>query len=257
MRTSVLTDFGNDVRLLAERKQNIKMSKKRRFVILDDEELENKSKQCKNKNTERSEKRANAAFTKFLEACDVGTDRLDYWNFSAEELDTYLAKFWFGARKDTTNFNDNEDDFEEDPNLKEQCYSANTLKNFRYALNRIIKDKGNLPDLIDKSSIVFKKSQKAFVDAVKELKAQGKAEIKSKHEITEEGKNTFFLFLIVLADNYSVISSVGKIKVRNSTKLIQLVSLSQKETFCTTFNFKLFGKNALNLQKSKGKFGTL
>ena len=162
------------------------MAKKERFLILDDEELAKKAKTCKNKNTERSEKRANTAFTKFLEACGEEGDQLQYWTLPEDELDGYLAKFWFGARKDGTDFSD-EEDFEDDPNLNEQCYSANTLKNFWYALNRIIKEKGNLPDLIDKSSICFKKSQKAFSDAVKELKSQGKAEVKSKLEITDEG----------------------------------------------------------------------
>ena len=166
------------------------MAKRQRFVILDDEELAKKSKQCKNKNTERSEKRAHTAFTKFIEACGLTGDDLNYWTLEPEQLDSYLAKFWFGARKDTAEISDDDaDDFQDDPKMKERYYSANTLKNFRYALNRIVKDKGNMPDLIDKASTVFKKSQKAFQDAVKELKKEGKAEIKSKHEITDAGND--------------------------------------------------------------------
>ena len=87
------------------------MSKRKRFVILNDDELEQKAKQSKNKNTERSEKRANTAFTKFLEACGLKDDELEYWKFSPEDLDTHLAKFWFGARKDSADFSDEDDDF--------------------------------------------------------------------------------------------------------------------------------------------------
>ena len=64
-----------------------------------------------------------------------------------------------------------------------------------------------MPDLIDKASTVFKKSQKAFADAVKELKSQGKTEIKSKHEILEEGASIFD-FSFSIADNYSHFSNV-------------------------------------------------
>ena len=67
-------------------------------------------------------------------------------------------------------------------------YSANTMKNFWYALNRILKFKGHEYDIMNKHSLSFKKSQQAFLDSQKELKALGKAEVHSAPEITEEGK---------------------------------------------------------------------
>ena len=112
------------------------MSKRKqdRFVVLDDEQLEKKTKDSKNINTERSERRADTAFRKFLEACGVPECDRDYTKYSDADLDSYLSKFWFGARKDVCELSD-EDDFDEDPEQKTRFYSANTLKNFRYALN--------------------------------------------------------------------------------------------------------------------------
>ena len=152
-----------------------------------------KAKEQKNKNTERSDKRAHTAFTKYLQAYGLEGEELEYWKFEASKLDTYLAKFWFGARKDVEDFSDDNEDFEPDPALKDKCYSANTIRNFRYALNRILKEKSDVRDIIEKGSKTFKKSQEAFTNAVKELKSQGKAEIHSKHEITEDGKRHIYL----------------------------------------------------------------
>ena len=81
-----------------------------------------------------------------------------------------------------------DDEEDNDPQMKNRMYSANTLKNFRYGLNRILKSKGHLYDIIHKKTTSFIGSQKAFADALKELKAEGKAEIKSYPEIDEEGQ---------------------------------------------------------------------
>ena len=96
-----------------------------------------------------------------------------------------MTKFWFGARKNITE--DSEEEENDDPNMKRRMYSANTSKNFHYGLNRILKSKGHLYGIIDKRTASFTKSQQAFADALKELKAKGKAEIHSYPEIEEEG----------------------------------------------------------------------
>ena len=159
------------------------MSKRKRFVILDDNDLDKKSKQCKNINTEKSDMRAHRAFTKFLEAYGKTGEDLEYWNYTESELDNFLSKFWFGARKDTSDENDENED--EDPENKKGLYTANSLRNFRYALNRVLKNKGTVFDLLAKDSISFRKSSTAFENAVKELKKEGKADVKSKREINE------------------------------------------------------------------------
>ena len=113
-----------------------------------------------------------------------GKSDLHYWNYDEEELDSMLAKFWFGARKDPDT--DEETDTE-DPKKMNLMYSTNTMKNFRYIINRILKTKGHLYDIMSKATLSFKWSQQAFIDSQKELKALGKAEIKSAPEITEDG----------------------------------------------------------------------
>ena len=156
----------------------------KRFLILDDEELEAKSKHQKNENTEKCERRAKKVFTNFLLAYGKSEEQCDFWNYEENILDLFLAKFWFGARKDICEDTD-EGDMEDD--LKARFYSANTLKNFRYGLNRILKKEGRQFDITDKKNPSFQKSQEAFFDAIKELKKEGKAEVKSKHEIIEKG----------------------------------------------------------------------
>ena len=156
----------------------------KRFLILDDSELEAKTKKQKNANTEKCERRAKKVFTNFLMAYGKGDDECDFWNYDEGILDIFLAKFWFGARKDLC---EESQEFE-DNDKKDRFYSANTLKNFRYGLNRILKKEGRQFDITDKKNPSFQKSQAAFSDAIKELKKEGKAEVKSKEEIVELGE---------------------------------------------------------------------
>ena len=64
-------------------------------------------------------------------------------------------------------------------------YSSNSLQSFRYARNRILKEKGHLHDITKDSS--FSKPIQAYKDAIKELKEEGKAVINSAPEIVETG----------------------------------------------------------------------
>ena len=164
----------------------------KRFIVLDDDQLNEKTKKAKNYNTEKAEARAHGAFTKFLIAMDVPEDQTDYWNFTEPELDKYLAKFWFGARKDIC---EEDSQSEQDPELKERFYKANSLRNFKYGLNRILRSKGHLYDIMDKKTTSFMKSQQAFSNAIKELKSEGKADIDSYPEIEEQGTFIYLSFL--------------------------------------------------------------
>ena len=156
----------------------------KRFLVMDDDEIASKSKQAKNSNTDKSERRADKAFRKFLEALGYDENDTDYWYFDEPTLDGCLAKFWFGARKDIWG----EEDESNDPDMKNRLYSANSLKNFRYGLNRILKNKGHLYDIIEKKTASFTRSRQAFADALKELKSEGKGEVHSYPEIDEEGQ---------------------------------------------------------------------
>ena len=153
-----------------------------------DDDLEIKSKKCKNKNTIKAENKADKAFTNFLVAMGIEDDKTDYWNYNKPTLDKYLAKFWFGARKNKCE--DSQESEFEDPNSKDRLYKATSLRSFRYGLNRILKTHGHLYDITDKRTASYSKSQQAFIDAIKELKSEGKGDIESYPEITETGKNS-------------------------------------------------------------------
>ena len=153
--------------------------RKSQDLILSDEQLAKKLKDGQNSNTVKSELKADRAFTRFLK--ENGAEQFEYWFFEEPELDTWLAKFWLCVRK-----KDDSDSDTEDPERKDQMYSANTLRSFRYGLNRILKSKGHLYKITEKGTS-FMKSDEAFNLAIKELKSEGKAEVHSYPEITEEG----------------------------------------------------------------------
>ena len=152
---------------------------------MNNDDLETKSKKCKNDNTIKCERRADKAFTTFLIAMGVPENETDYWNYTEPELDNFLAKFWFGARKYIP---EGKDDSEPaDPEITERMYKANSLCNIRYGLTHILKQKGHLYDIMNRVTASFTKSQEAFTDAIKELKAKLKADVTPYPEILEEG----------------------------------------------------------------------
>ena len=71
--------------------------KKTKFILYSDEQIKAKQMAGKNINTTRTEERANQAFRRFLS--ESGEMNLDYWLYEEPELDNYLSKFWFSARK--------------------------------------------------------------------------------------------------------------------------------------------------------------
>ena len=160
-----------------------KKTEKSKLIVYTDDEIKAKQDAGKNKNTMKTEERADRAFCRFLQQC--GESNLEYWNYEEPELDSFLLKFWFGARKDPDS--DYESD-SKDPDRKELMYSANTMRSFRYAINRILKFKGHEYDIMNKHSLSFKKSQQAFFDSQKELKALDKVQVHSAPEINEDGK---------------------------------------------------------------------
>ena len=125
-----------------------------------------------NANTLNSEKRADKAFKQFLTDCGCESDK--YYYFEEKELADWLSKFWFGAR--TIPENDEEEG---------EMYSVNTLRNFKYAINRILRKKGHEYDITKSAN--FKNCMDSFNDAIKELKENGKGFVNSAEEILEEG----------------------------------------------------------------------
>ena len=158
------------------------ISKIQGHVVYNDEEISMKKKKSENQNTVKSEERGDRAFQRFLTQCNA--DSTEYWLYTEPELDSYLAKFYLGAREFP---NDDDPSFQEDPEQKSRKYSGNSLKNFCYALNRILKSKGHLYDIISKDGTSFKKCNQAYKVAMQELKDEGRAEVKSHPEIKEDG----------------------------------------------------------------------
>lgn len=148
-----------------------KSSKKRKFNILSDSDVAEKKKKLDNENTVKQEKRANTAFTLFLQA--AGEEDLEYWDFTFDKLDNYLGKFFLGVEKE-----------------EGQKYKLTSLQGFRYALNRILKKKGKKVDIIHDSA--FTNSQKCYAAACLELKEEGLGAIDSAPEINEDGMHDFF-----------------------------------------------------------------
>ena len=150
---------------------------KKRFKALSDEELLSKRKGLENNNTVNAEKCADKAFKQFLEEC--GADSTEYYFFEEAELSQWLSKFWFGARM-----------LPEDSQEEGKFYSVSTLRSFKYAINRILKKHGHAFDIT--KSPFFKPCMDSFNDAVKELKEAGRGHVKSKEEISEDGKYSLF-----------------------------------------------------------------
>ena len=153
-------------------------------LTLTDEELDKKLREGQNENTVKSEKKAHKAFTRYLS--QNGAEDLNYWFFEEPELDNWLAKFWLCVRKEEDDTDSETESQQDDHDRKTQMYSANSLRLFRYGLNRILRREGHLYKITDKGTS-FLKSDEAFKLAVKELKAEGKAEIHSHPEINEQG----------------------------------------------------------------------
>ena len=63
-----------------------------------------------------------------------------------------------------------------------------SLRSFRYGLNQILKTCGHLYNITNKRTASFQKCQQAFIDALKELKSEGKGDVDSYPEIEEQGK---------------------------------------------------------------------
>ena len=129
-----------------------------------------------------------------------GCTNTDYWYFEEPELDNYLAKFWLCVWKEEDSDSD-ESDIEQQ-NKKDNKYSANSLRNFPYALNRILRTKGHLYNITEtEKGTSFLKCNEAFKVAIRELKSEGNAEVKSYSEINEDGKHVnkvFFAFLLAV-----------------------------------------------------------
>ena len=95
------------------------------FKLLSNEELKSKMTDLENTNSVYAEKQADKVSGQFLSAAGALSQKCHL--FEEDELDNWLAKFWFGAC--TTKG----DDF----------YTVNSLKSFKYGLKRHLQKIGH------------------------------------------------------------------------------------------------------------------
>jgi hypothetical protein len=140
-----------------------------RFQQISDEDLKIRQDSLKNNNTTKNEKKAEGIFKEYF--IQIGEED-NFYEFSEEKLDKHLAKFWFAARtKDG------------------HKYKVGSLQTIRYSLNRALKSFGHKFDITKRECTAFTSSIKAYEDATKELKQEGKGFTKNHEAINTAGKN--------------------------------------------------------------------
>ena len=150
-----------------------KLDIKDRFNHISDDNLREKHIKVQKKNTKKNDKAAERQFRDYLAFKECAHTR--FWEFSKEDLDDHLSRFWFSTRQNKIDETTNQP----------KKYCVQTMKTMRYALNRVLRENGIGFDIITDSS--FRKSQIAFSDCCKELKEEGYGFIKPTDEIIPEG----------------------------------------------------------------------
>ena len=129
--------------------------------------------ELQNKNTKKAEKTAQRQLMDYL--TEIGCNSNKFWQFDDYDLDRHLSKFWFAARQEKP------DKITGEP----KKYKVQTLKSLRYGLKRFLLENGKTVDIITDGK--YRKSQIAFDDACKELKAEGLGFIQPYREISPTG----------------------------------------------------------------------
>ena len=139
-----------------------------RFVLYNDEEIRQNNEAQANKNSIKNEEKAVRCFKLFLNANQVEDN--DILQYSDEDLDGWLAKFYWGARTE-----------------KGEKYSASTMTTMRYGLNRYLQKNGKAYDITKKEHKAFVKSINSFENMMRDLKKSGKGNVNNTPEICPEG----------------------------------------------------------------------
>lgn len=139
----------------------------KRFANLTESDIDKVKEDNKKANTIRADKKCEKAFIEYLQA--KGFQNLEYWNYSTEDLNNILSKFWFEIR-----------------NQEGEMYRVSTLKHYRYSLNRCLQRRGLETDLVH--SPCYTPSHKAFRDACSQLKKAGLCYVESYPEICPTGQ---------------------------------------------------------------------
>ena len=148
-----------------------KRIKNKQCVIYTDEEIQIKRRKVQKQNTIAADKSTGNQLLVYLKQIEANEN---YWEYSPEQLDDHLSKFWFAARTNKVNTAG-----------EQKKYKIQSLCSLRYGINRNLKLKDYGYDIT--TSDLFLKSRRAFDDACKELKEEGYGSIKHYPEIAPSG----------------------------------------------------------------------
>ena len=140
----------------------------KRFKQVSEIDIQSKKEAFKNSNTAANERKAVKNFKQFLQ---FNQKDPDFFNYTEQELDEWLAKFYIGTHT-----------------VKGEYYTSGSLHTIRYGLNRALQEFGHLYDITDKKNRSFMSSNKAFEIALKEIKNAGKGFHTNTPEISEARK---------------------------------------------------------------------
>ena len=147
-----------------------KLTDAERFPDLNESQIQQIRDSTKKANTEKSDKKCEKIFVSWLSRHKYSAC---YWEYSVQELNEKLGKFWFEARTQTG-----------------EQYTTASLSHIRYGINRCLAKKGVDYDIVDGQN--FKDSTNRFTDACKQLKAVGKGYRTSYKPISPKGNNNYF-----------------------------------------------------------------
>ena len=138
------------------------------FKQVSEIDVQSKKEAYKNSNTTVNERKAVKNFKQFLE---FNKKDPDFFHYTEQELDEWLAKFYIGTRT-----------------VKCDYYTSGSLHTIRYGLNRALQEFGHLFNITDKKNTSFMSSNKAFEIVLKEIKNAGKGFRTNTPEISEARK---------------------------------------------------------------------
>ena len=140
---------------------------KAKFGNLSENEVVNKQKLLQNKSTKSKETTAYYQFKAYLE--HLGETDTEFMQFEASKLNKFLTTYWFNVRTESG-----------------EMYQMKTLEGIRYSLSRVLKKRGSDFDITNRSNEAFITSTLAFEDAKKELKREGKGNVKHIPDVSPE-----------------------------------------------------------------------
>lgn len=150
------------------------MSRKRKatganqFVEVSDDQVKVIRKDQENKNTAKSDKKAEKTLTSYIESKeDLKTDP-EFWNWDEAKINAVLSKLWFEVRAQDGDH-----------------YRVSSMKHLFYGINRVFANHGYKKHLVKDPA--FNDTQRAFHDACSQLKKLGLGYVESYKEITPEG----------------------------------------------------------------------